>query len=47
MGNSVTVDSETSAIEDIIELDDNMLDNVHVKKEVPDIVNYHLKVFDN
>lgn len=44
MGNSLTVDSESSNLDDILEVDKNILNHIHVKKEVPDIVNFHLKV---
>lgn len=44
MGNSLTVDSEVSRIDDILEVDRNLLQHIRLKKEVPDIVNFHLKV---
>ena len=44
MGNSLTVDSDVSRLEDILEVDTSLLRHIHLKKEVPDIVNFHLKV---
>lgn len=44
MGNCLTIDTEPSEIDDIIQVDLDTVRATTIKKSVPDIVNFHLKV---
>ncbi len=47
MGNCLTIDCEPSTLQDILDVDKNQVHQVHLKREIPPVVNFHLKVHNH